>query len=115
MVLSKKFSLSKKKDFEAVYKKGKRTHGEFVTVITSKNEINISRFGVIVSNKVSKKATERNKIRRRISEIIRQNLGLLKKGLDVIIIAKIQILDKKYEDIESEILKLFKKQKILTG
>jgi len=70
----------------------------------------MSRFGLIVSNKVSKKATQRNLIRRRISEFIRLNLKSIKSGYDFVIILSPKIIKSQgkildYQKI-SELLRL---------
>lgn len=113
MALSKKFRLSKKNDFEAVFENGRKIYGKYVSLFAVKNNLKFNRFGVIVSNKVSKKAVERNRIRRRITEVIKQDFKLLKNGFDFVIVAKHQIRDKNYQSIKDEILELFVKQGIL--
>ena len=45
-----------------------------------------TRFAFIVSGKVSKKAVERNKIRRILSEAVRSRLPIIEKGTDAIFI-----------------------------
>jgi ribonuclease P protein component len=45
-----------------------------------------SRFSIVVSKKISKKATIRNLIRRRIYEIIRLELPYLRSNYDIVII-----------------------------
>lgn len=57
----------------------------------------------------SKKATERNRIKRRIREVIGSELGKLKTGFDVIIISLPAIKDAGYQEIEKSIIKHFKK------
>ena len=78
--------LKKKKDFERVFKKGKGVKEDFLTLKTAKNDLDDSRFGFVVSQKVSKKATVRNKIKRVLRKIMEENLPLIKKGNDVLII-----------------------------
>lgn len=113
MALFKKYRLSKKKDFETIFKKGKKVYGRYMTLFFLKNNLGLNRFGIIISNKVSKKAVERNKIRRRILEALRKNLDLLKNGFDIVIVAKDSIQDRNYQLIKDEILKLLTKQKAL--
>ena len=51
-----------------------------------------SRFGFIISTRISKKAVVRNKIKRTISDYIRININMIKNGLDVVFLIKPAIL-----------------------
>jgi len=112
MALSKKYRLKKRKDFEEVFKKGIYCSGSCISIKLKRNNLNISRFGIVVGSRISKKAVIRNKIKRRISEAIRLNLPQLKKGFDVIVLTKPEVVDKKYQEIENILVSLFKKAKI---
>ena len=52
------------------------------------------RFGVIVSKKISKKAVERNQIRRRLMEAVRVNMNIFPEGFRGIFLVKKNILNK---------------------
>lgn len=116
-MLAKSYRLTKTKDFDKVMKGGKAVYAPILMLKFIKNELNYSRFGVIVSNKISKKAVKRNLVRRRIREIIRLIFKQIKPGYDFVIIAspKIIIDDKviKYSKIEQVILNLLKKVKLI--
>jgi len=109
MALAKHLRLSKKKDFKAVIERGRRAYGKLITLIVLENGLTNRRFGIIISSKVSKKAVERNKIRRRIVEIIRVYSNSLIEGFDAVILTKPDILGKKRKVLEEELLSLFKK------
>jgi len=111
-MLPQKNRLSKKKDFDRVFKKGKSSFDGLLGVKMLKNEQEFTRFGIIVSSKVSKRAVIRNKIKRRIRNIIAKNClnGANKK--DVVIISLHKVLDKKYNEIEKSLGAHFKKLKI---
>lgn len=61
-----------------------------------------SRFGFIISTKISKKAVIRNRIKRTISEVIRKNLNNLKSGLDVVFLIKPSVLKLDKLTLENE-------------
>lgn len=61
------------------------------------------RFGFVVSTKVSKKAVERNRLRRRLREITRKILPKLKSGLDVLVITRPQAAQLSFAELEQEI------------
>lgn len=112
-MLAKINRLKKKKDFERVSKKGRSFKEDFLVLRIVSNNLKINRFGFVVSRKVSKKAFQRNKIKRRLRELIRLKLSKLKKGADVILIACPGLEAKDFWEIEENINKLFKKAKII--
>lgn len=74
-----------------------------------------SRVAVVVGKKVSKSAVKRNRIRRRVFEVIRTNWDQLEPGYDVsiaIFSAETQLMQ--YAALEREILNTLKKAKMLT-
>ena len=77
-----------------------------------KNELPYSRFAVVTSLRVSKKAVERNRLRRQIWEILRKSLGKIKNGFDTVFVVKANLLGKKYDQIETEMEKILKKAKV---
>ena len=111
-MLPQKNRLSKKKDFDKVFKKGKSSFDGLLGVKMLKNEQEFTRFGIIVSSKVSKKAVIRNKIKRRIRNIIAKNYNSGANAKDVVIISLPKISGKKYNEIEKSLGAHFKKLKI---
>jgi ribonuclease P protein component len=103
-MFKKENRLTKQKDFDNVFKKGRSVFNKILGLKFIANDLNINRFGVIVSNKISKKAVERNKIKRRIREVLQKEDPILKQGYDVVVIALAEVKDKKYQDLE-QILK----------
>jgi len=108
MALNKKNRLKKKQDFEAVFKKSRAVNGSFLFVKYKKNELDTPRFGFVVSAKVAKKAVERNRIRRILSETIRgrvDNLG----GYDIIVFATKKIIIAERKDVVEDFLAVLNK------
>lgn len=99
-MLAKINRLKKKKDFEKVFRKGKGIKEDFLYLKFVKNNLKISRFGFIVSKKISNKAVIRNKIRRRLSEIIRLKMLVAKKGIDVVVVAMPGLAINDFWDLE---------------
>lgn len=106
-MLDKENRLKKQKDFELVLKEKEAFLGKFLILKKTKNNLKQSRIGFVISKKVSKKAVVRNKIKRRIREIVRINLKRIKKGYDIIFFAKKSIVEKDYQEIEKEVEYLF--------
>lgn len=110
-MLPKTNRLKKKKDIERVFKNGKGFKEDFLILKVLKNDLENSRFAFIVSQKVSKKAVLRNKIRRRLSELVRLKIKEIKKGLDIVLLALPGLEERNFWETEETINKLFQKAK----
>lgn len=75
----------KKKDFDAVWQKGRSSFDKVLGVKVLSNSLKINRFGIMVGLKVSKLAVERNKIKRRIREAVQGETANLAAGFDIVI------------------------------
>lgn len=113
-MLPRKYRLTKKKDFQAIFEKGKFINNKFLYFKIIKNNEKNSRFGILVSKKVAKKAVDRNKIKRRIREIIKKNIPFIRKEIDLIVIAKKEINRKKFIQIEEDISQALIKNKLIS-
>jgi len=103
---SKKERLKKKKEFEKVFKTGKKLWiGSLLLMIFKKNELGYRRLGVVVSRKI-RKATQRNKVKRWIREVFRRNKEIFPESSDIIIIPHPNCVNSSYW----EILEAFKKK-----
>lgn len=112
-MLPKENRLTHRKDFDNTFKKGKGAFSDILGIKFIENNLEESRFGIVVSNKISKKAVIRNKIKRQLREIIHQNLDEIKNRSDVVIICRPGIEKKEFQEIEQTILKTFKKIKLI--
>ena len=112
-MLPKDNRIQKKKDIERIFKEGTSFKEGLLVLKTAKSNLNVCRFGFIVSQKISKKANIRNKVKRRLREIIRLKMKLLKPGTDNLFIALPGIEKKEFkqQQIEEMVEKLFKKAK----
>ncbi len=117
-MLPRLYRLKKKSDFDRLLKKGKLNSrfGEFLAIRFICNNQQNSRFGFLAAKKNFKKATLRNKIKRRLREMVRQKLSLVKPGYDIVLIARPGIENKRPAEVKEslEILleqaRLFKTQ-----
>jgi len=110
-MLKKENRLTKKKDFERAYKEGRGIKKDSLFLKIIENDQPFTRIGIVISKKVSKKAVIRNKIKRRIREIVRK-MNLI-PGFDIVIVTFPQIKEKDFKQIEEEINQLFIKAKCL--
>lgn len=110
-MLPRKYKLKRDNDFKKVFKEGKYQQKDFIKIRFLKNNLDISRFAFMVGLKVSKKAIQRNKIRRRLEEIIQKRINQIKPGFDLVVMVSPIILEKKYQEIEEALASLLEKFK----
>lgn len=87
-MLGKTNRLNKDRDYRKVFRMSKGAYAGRLSIKVSRNPLSVSRFGIIISNKVEKRSTRRNALRRKLRAAIREMLPDLKTGQDVVIIVK---------------------------
>jgi len=115
-MLPKKHRLSKNEEIVKVVRGGKYIWGKTINIkfLANKHNSGLSRFTFIVSNKIAKKAVERNKIKRRLREAVREHIGNIQPGYDVVITARPEIINKNHSDIKQEIAHILSKARLLS-
>lgn len=120
-MLKKEFRLSKRKDFEEIKAKGKLKNGELFSVIYIKtlgstdtpleeggqDKKSSLKVAIVVSKKISKKAVDRNLIRRKMYRIIGDNMEDFPKNFAGIFLVKKSILGKSEEEMKKCLKTLF--------
>jgi len=101
--------LKKDNDFKAVFKNGRVLRGTLADIWITPNGLELNRFGFIAGLKVSKKAVIRNRARRQLAEVFKEQSGRMENGLDIVVIAKPLIVGKSQKEISDDIGKNFKK------
>ena len=116
-MLAKRLRLAKEKDFKRIFKQGESSYAKIFGIKVLANELKINRYGIVISASVSKKAVERNKLKRQLKAVIKEFDEKIIHGFDLVIIVAPAALNQKYEFIKRElqkilfILKLFKSDK----
>jgi len=92
-----------------VYRNGKSIRTPMITLKYTPNpRRKYSRFTIVVSKKVIKSAVGRNRIRRRIYEIIRLDLSSIKPNYDVVImIFSSEVLNLDHKSLQKQIRQIF--------
>lgn len=93
-----------------VYKNGQAIRSHMITIKYTKNPHRThSRFAVVVSRKVHKSAVGRNRIRRRIYEVIRHELPTMQVPHDVaVLVFSSEVIAMPIEELRQMIQQLFK-------
>lgn len=108
MATPKENKFKERKSFASVLRKGRTIKGKFLILKFVENSLTKNRFGFIVSKKISKKATDRNKVKRIISEIVRIKIKEIKKPIDAVFIARKSIERQRFQEIEKEVIQILK-------
>ncbi len=113
-MLAAPYRLSGEKEFERVEKQGRVFQSKsFGLRYFDRGDDEYSRFGFVVSNKISKDATKRNRIKRAFREAVRQAIGYLNRGLDVVFLVKKITQTESTEEIMAEVREAFSKAGIM--
>jgi ribonuclease P protein component len=112
-MLGKENRLRKKKEFDNVWKNGRSSFDGLFGVKAVLNELPNSRFGVSVGLKFSKKAVERNSIRRKVRTFIATAIPNIKKNVDVVITCLPGSRGKKTPEVHSSLESLLKNLRLL--
>ncbi|KKQ31407.1 MAG: Ribonuclease P protein component [Candidatus Shapirobacteria bacterium GW2011_GWE1_38_10] len=105
-MLKKINRICKKNEFEEVKSKGEMKATELFSIVWLKKS-GEKAFGAIISKKISKKAVDRNQIRRRLMEAVRLNMDIFPQGFRGIFLVKKNILKKSETEVEECLKKLF--------
>lgn len=114
-MLQKQNRLTKKKDYDNVIKNGRIFNTPLFRLRTIKNNLGLTRVGIITSLKISKKSTVRNRLRRQVREVFRLNIDKIHPGYDVVITISGSMTGKKYPEIREEVLKALKTIKLISN
>lgn len=104
--------LTRKVQFESVYDKGSSWAGKLLVIKTLPNGLDLSRYGFAVSRRVGK-AVVRNRVKRRLREILRQMP--LQSGWDIIFIVRTPAATADYQSLGNSVRSLLLRAGILAG
>lgn len=102
-----------KEEIEEIIKKGRSIYSPFVSIRYLIDSNKNSRFSFVISSKVSKSAVSRNLFKRRCRAIIQKNLDKIKDGGSFIFFAKNGVLERSYRELESDVIGLLERSKML--
>lgn len=92
--------LKSSNEFEKVRNEGSlKQFTDFAVIIRMRGDEDPSRFGFVISTKISKDAVQRNRIKRALSEAIRHVVVETKAGMDIVFLAKPTIARKSTQEI----------------
>ena len=104
--------LKKRYQFNYVYKSGEQFSGEHMVLYVASSKTKNIKVGLAVTKKVGH-AVVRNKVRRRLREIIKKQVPILKQNNNIIVVARDNITEASFEKLSNEFLKLLKKANLI--
>ena len=112
-MLSKKYRFHSRGGVKYAYRHGKTVRSAKMSLVFVPNERGFTRVAVVVSKKVEKTAVGRNRIRRRVYEVIRRNFDLVPPRTDyVFVIYSKEVMKMPYGELEEMLGKLVEESKI---
>lgn len=100
--MQKKYRIKKNIEYKRLYNRSKRFYNRDFIMLKAKSKNDYPRFGFVITRKFGK-ANKRNKIRRRLKEIIRLNLDVFENNIDYVITPKYHTLDLDYKTLENSL------------
>ncbi|MDF2716715.1 MAG: ribonuclease protein component [Paenibacillus sp.] len=111
--MQKELRLTRREDFNKVYRHGKSAANLQVVIYCLPNpRIERFRMGVSVSKKLGS-AVVRNRIRRMMKEIVRLNADKIRSHYDFIVIGRKPVADMDYKQLEKSLLHGLKRAQLL--
>ena len=98
--------------FRKLYAKGDSAVGSFVVVYCRRNGLNENRLGITTGTKLGH-AVQRNRARRRLREAYRLNEQRLKRGWDIVLVARARSITGDFDELQRSFLHQCKKLKLL--
>ena len=108
--LPREWRLVRRSEFEAVYREGRRRSSATFLIFLRANGLSRDRFGMSVKKALGN-AVARNRIRRRIREILRLHREEILPGWDVVIHPSRSVATLEFTKLEAELLALLPREK----
>jgi ribonuclease P protein component len=105
MTFPREARLVRRGEFDTVYRAGKRRSSSYFTVFLRANQLPRSRFGVSMKKALGG-AVERNRIRRRLREIVRCHRREIVAGWDIVIHPKSAVANAPFAELTADLLRL---------
>ena len=104
--------LGKNPEFQKVYKQGRSKANKYLVMYVKTGESGPSRYGFSVSKKVGNSVV-RHHITRLLRESVRKNDALVKEGNRIIIVARKDVKNKNFNEVDGAVFHLLKIHGIL--
>lgn len=110
----KEYRLRSKKEFEEVFKRGKRISGEGMVCYWLSDEQLGNKLGIVISRKVGR-SVKRNRIKRFIREYYRLHRPYFREAGALVVVARPVLATWSHQQVDAELERLLKAGGILNG
>lgn len=97
-------TLKKNSDFRRLYAKGRSAVTPWLVLYVRPNKLGENRLGYTVSARLGH-AVVRNRVRRRLREIVRLNSPAIRQGYDMVLVARARAVGAPYRKLEAAYLR----------
>lgn len=110
MAIKRQERLRQRKDFDAVFRRGRSWNNNLLVLRTLANDLTHNRYGFVTSKRVGK-AVVRNRVRRLLSETLR--VLPVQRSWDIVISAKTATAQADFHEINRAVIDLLAKANLL--
>lgn len=89
--------------FQKILEQGEQRESQYFKIFFKENNEDVSRFAVIINSKICPSAVERNLMKRRIRNIVREAIPSLPSGFDVLIFVKKDCLETPFQALKKQL------------
>ncbi|MEM6835748.1 MAG: ribonuclease P protein component [Cyanobacteria bacterium P01_C01_bin.120] len=120
MALPKQYRLTRTQEFSLVYQNGRQASTKHLVVKYFKpfeelQPVGCSRFGITISQKVSKQAVVRNRLKRQVKAALQVLIPRLQSGLWVVVVLRRAAVECDYRQFLQELEELFLELEVCDG
>lgn len=113
MALNRASRLRKSSEFQRVRQQGRNITSRLLILAWTSNDVAQLRIGFVVSKRISKRAVDRNYLKRLLGEAIRPLLPELTPGWDIVLSARKDTLTADLHTLEQDIPVLLRRARLL--
>jgi ribonuclease P protein component len=110
--VKRRFSVRDDQRFREIRQRGRAYTSDLLVLCALPNELSYSRFGFAVNSRIGN-AVVRNRIKRRLREIMRLRMARIRPGWDIICIARRPIRSADYLELEAACARLLRRAHLL--
>jgi ribonuclease P protein component len=111
-LLPRAHRLRESRAFQAVYSRGRSWGDRLLALHVLPAPDDEIRVGVSVSKKIGG-AVERNRVRRRLREVVRRRLGGLKRGCRLVLVARSEARHARFDELEAAVERLLSRADLI--